>query len=60
MEVRMKVKFLDWDKGEKATLPDARAKRYISMGACEPIRSPRKKQTKAAPRDKMVRGAVNK
>lgn len=61
MKVKFKVKFMDWDKGDTATLKNEDADRYISvLGVCEKVTPPGKRKAKAAPENKMVKGAANK
>ena len=58
---KMKVKFLDWKPGEEAELDNETAARYINMGVIDDPKASKRKQTKAAPVDKQVKGAaVNK
>jgi hypothetical protein len=59
-EVRFKVKFMDWDKGDKAELSKAVAEKYMGMGLCVPVKSPVKRKAKAAPSKKMVDVGDNK
>ena len=61
-EVKFKVKFLDWEKGDTAMLDKDVAERYISQGTCSLVKppGPRKKKVDAAPHNKMVTGAANK
>jgi hypothetical protein len=57
MKVRMKVKFMDWEKGDTPDLRKEVANRYIQMGVCSAVQT---RKRKAAPKDKMVTGVDNK
>ncbi len=60
-EVRFKVRFQDWHKGDKATLKKEVADRYINvLGVCAKVKPPVKRKRKAAPENKMADGAANK
>jgi hypothetical protein len=62
MEVEFKVRFMDWRKGDKATLKNDVADRYINvLGVCAKVKPPvKRKKSTAAPENKMVKGAANK
>ena len=65
MDVKFKVRFMDYHKGEKHTLNKSLAERYIGLGVCDEVKSSAKrtsKKTKAATatENKMLTVAANK
>lgn len=59
-EVKFRVPFMDWKKGEKANLSKDFAQKYTKMGLCDAVRPPVKQKRKTAPSNKRIAGAVNK
>jgi len=47
MKIKFKVKFMDWEKGEVADIPDRLAERYIAASTAV-----KATKNKAAPRNK--------
>lgn len=58
--VKFGVRFMDWQKGDKAELKNRFADKYIKMGVCQKVKPPVKRKRKTAPANKMVAGAANK
>ncbi len=59
-EVRFKVRFMDWRKGDKDQLRNQLADKYIAMGVCDKAKPPVRRKRRTAPANKMVAGAANK
>lgn len=59
-EVKFRVRFMDWYKGDKDKLKASVADKYVRMGVCTKVKPPVKRKRKTAPDNKMVTGAANK
>lgn len=59
-EVKFRVPFMDWKKGEKANLDKDFAQKYTRMGLCDAVKPPVKRKRTAAPSNKRARSVNNK
>jgi len=61
MQVKFKVKFMDWNKGDKKEFTKKVADKYIAFGVCDEVK-PRTRQKKVdtAPNKMQPGAAVNK
>ena len=60
MEVKFKVRFMDWQAGEVVNLSKAAALRYIGLGTCDAVKPPVKRKKKAPPGNKRAAAPKNK
>lgn len=51
-EVRFKTRFMDWQKDEKAKLPEKFVDRYLAMGVCNKVKAPAKRKNTRPPSNK--------
>lgn len=59
-EVRFRVRFMDWQKGDKAELNKRFADKYIGMGVCDKVKPPVKRKRTKPPSNKMAAASNNK